>query len=72
MLGILGFLFMLPIALFGFLATIFWVWMLIDCALHESNDGNEKLIWVLIILFTHFIGALIYFLVRRINRRTSY
>lgn len=49
------------------LATIFWVWMLIDCATHERNS-TDKLIWILIILFTHVLGALIYFLVRRKGR----
>ena len=53
--------------LFGLLAlfaSIFWIWMLIDCALHERN-GTDKIIWILIILFTHLIGALIYFFVRK-------
>jgi prolipoprotein diacylglyceryltransferase len=49
------------------LATIFWIWMLIDCATHERNS-TDKLIWILIILFTHVLGALIYFLVRRKGR----
>ena len=53
--------------LLALLASIFWIWMLIDCALHERN-GTDKVIWVLIILFTHFIGALIYFFVRKQGR----
>ena len=57
-----GFLF---IALLG---SIFWIWMLIDCALKESSEGNDKIIWVAIILFTHLIGALIYFFARRPRR----
>lgn len=53
---------------FGLIGTIFWIWMLIDCATRESSEGNDKIIWILIILFTHFIGALIYFFARRPNR----
>lgn len=49
----------------GILGTLFWIWMLIDCAIHEPSGGNDKVIWILIIIFTHFIGALIYYLVRR-------
>ena len=56
---IMAFLFLLPLCLLG---TIFWIWMLVDCATKESNQSNDKIVWILIILFTHFIGALIYFL----------
>ena len=62
---ILALLFILPLCLLG---TIFWVWMLVDCATKESNQGSDKIVWILIILLTHFIGALIYFFVRRLRR----
>ncbi len=52
----------------GIIGTVFWLWMLIDCATKEPSSGNDKLIWILIILLTHLIGALIYFLVRRPKR----
>lgn len=45
-------------------ATVFWVWMMIECATKEPAQGNDKLIWILIIVFTHWIGALIYYFVR--------
>jgi hypothetical protein len=35
----------------GILGTVFWIWMLVDCATKERGEGNDKLIWVLIILF---------------------
>ena len=50
-------------------AFAFWIWMLIDCAMYEKSEGNDKIIWILIIIFTHFIGALIYFLIRRPQRK---
>ena len=52
----------------GLLGTAFWVWMLIDCALNEPTAGNDKLIWVLIILFAQVLGAILYLLVRRPQR----
>ena len=52
----------------GVLGTIFWIWMLVDCATKEPSEGNDKLIWILIIVFTHLLGALIYFFVRRPQR----
>jgi hypothetical protein len=50
-------------------ATVFWIWMLVDCLTNEPSEGNDKVIWVLVIIFTHGLGALLYFLVRRPRRR---
>nr|WP_245527585.1 PLD nuclease N-terminal domain-containing protein [Methanosalsum zhilinae] len=58
--------FFFAVFIFG---TIFWIWMLVDCALNEPSEGNDKLVWVVIIVFTHLIGALIYFLIRRPQRK---
>ncbi|MBN2110069.1 MAG: PLDc_N domain-containing protein [Methanosarcinaceae archaeon] len=52
----------------GLLGTIFWIWMLLDCAMKEPSEGNDKLIWVIIILFAHLPGALLYLLFRRPKR----
>jgi len=71
MLGIFGLLFALAAFCLAVLGTVFWIWMLVDCATKESSQGNEKLIWILIILFTHFLGALLYFLVRRPKRMSG-
>jgi hypothetical protein len=46
-------------------ATVFWIWMLVDCATNSRLTGNDKIIWVLIVLFLNWIGGLIYFLVIR-------
>jgi hypothetical protein len=61
----LGGLFFLVFAIGG---TIFWVIMIIECATKESSQGNTKVIWILIIVLTHWIGALIYYFVRRPQR----
>lgn len=53
---------------FGLPLTVFWVWSLVDCAMNESSTGNDKVVWIVIILFTHCLGASIYFFVRRPNR----
>jgi uncharacterized membrane protein YedE/YeeE len=42
----------------------FWIWMIVDCATNESSAGNNKLVWIIIIVFTHIIGAFIYYCVR--------
>jgi cytochrome c oxidase assembly factor CtaG len=59
--GILG----LIALVFVLLAFIFWIWMLIDCVQNERLASTEKIVWVLVILFLHGLGALIYFLVGR-------
>ena len=61
---ITGLIFLIFLAV-GILASVFWIWMLIDCATNKSLDGTLKIVWILVILFTHLIGALIYFFVGR-------
>ncbi len=52
----------------GLIGTALWIWMLIDCAMNEPGEGNDKIVWILVIIFTHWIGALIYLFVRRPRR----
>ncbi len=46
-------------------ATAFWVWMILDCLQNELSTGNDKVVWLLLLIFSHFVGTLIYFIVRR-------
>lgn len=66
---LLSLLFFLPLAV---LCAAFWIWMLVDCAVNEPSEGNEKIVWILVILFAHLLGALIYFLARRPQRKARY
>ncbi len=50
------------------LAFGFWLWMLADCATKESSEGNDKLVWTLIILFAWVFGAFIYWVYRQPQR----
>jgi sterol desaturase/sphingolipid hydroxylase (fatty acid hydroxylase superfamily) len=56
------------VILFGVAGTVFWIWALIDCATKEPNEWSGKVGWILIILLTHFLGALLYVLIRRPER----
>ena len=69
---LLPFLIFIPLMLLALALMVFWVWMLVDCATKEPSAGNEKIIWILVIIFTHWIGALIYFLVRRRQRKREF
>ena len=54
------------------LATFaFWIWMLVHAITNTGLTDIEKLIWVIVILFTHFIGAVIYFFVGRPKRKAA-
>ena len=56
-----------PFGIIGLLLSIFWIWMIVDCATNEVSTGNTKLIWILVIIFVPF-GSLIYFFVRKLKR----
>jgi hypothetical protein len=45
----------------GILAQGFWIWMLIDCIMNDP----DRFIWIWVILFLNFPGALIYFFARK-------
>ena len=51
--------------LVGVLLFVFWIWMLVDCIKNTRLSDTEKIVWVLVIIFLHFVGALIYMLVGR-------
>lgn len=50
------------------LLLAFYFFVLVDCAKNESEEGNTKVVWILIILFTAPLGGLIYYLIRRPER----
>lgn len=47
------------------LATVFWIWVLVDCIKNEPDSGNNKVLWVVVIALAGWIGALVYLLARR-------
>ena len=70
MLGSFGLPELLILLVFG-LGGLLWVWMLIEAATLEAAGSQDRLIWVLIIIFTHFLGAAVYFFVRRPARKAA-
>jgi len=52
-------------ALIGLAVFAFWIWMLIHAITNKGLRDTEKILWVLVIFFLHFIGALIYFFIGR-------
>jgi hypothetical protein len=52
----------------GVSLLVFWVWMLFDCLTRESREGSERLVWLLAIILTKFLGAGLYYFLR-VRRR---
>jgi hypothetical protein len=48
--------------LLGLALCVFWIWMLVSAILNKGLNGTEKVIWVLVIIFLHFLGAFLYLL----------
>lgn len=67
MVGLFEVFFMAGFGMICLLGTVFWIWMLIDCAKNEP-EGEDRVIWILIIALTHLIGAAIYYFARRRDR----
>tara|TARA_R110002095_G_scaffold28595_6_gene28499 strand:+ start:1691 stop:1915 length:225 start_codon:yes stop_codon:yes gene_type:complete len=50
------------------LQLVMWIWMLVDCLQNEPSTGNDKVIWVLLMVFLGIIGSLLYYFIRRPQR----
>jgi hypothetical protein len=54
------------ITLLGLALTAFWIWMLVDCAQAPEKPGsNDRVVWILVLVFTSWLGALIYYFAAR-------
>jgi hypothetical protein len=42
-------------------SIVFWTRMLVDCVSREFEHPDDKLIWVLILIFVNAFGAVIYY-----------
>jgi hypothetical protein len=58
--GIFMMLFLLALSIISF---VFWILMLIDSIKRNFKKSDEKMIWVIVIVLTGIIGALIYYFV---------
>ena len=39
----------------------FWIWMIVDCAKRRFRNENDKVAWILVVILTSWIGAIIYY-----------
>ena len=68
--GIIGIFMLMFLAIIGLLAFVFWIWMIIDAIQNKGLTDGEKIAWVLVVVFLHCIGALLYFLIGHPKRNT--
>jgi hypothetical protein len=68
--GIISLFFIVLFGTLALLATVFWIWMLIDAIQNKGLTDGEKVAWVLVVVFLHIIGALLYFFIGRSKRNT--
>ena len=57
----------IPLAIATF---VFWIWMLISAIQNKGITEGEKIAWVLVMVFVHFLGAILYFFVGHPKRHT--
>jgi Phospholipase_D-nuclease N-terminal len=53
---------------FYLIVTAFWIWVLVDCIRVPDDSmykAGNKVVWVVVIVFTYFIGAIVYLIVGR-------
>ena len=51
--------------LLGLASFVFWIVELVDVARREFRDPNTKLLWLLLVIFLHGLGAIIYYFAGR-------
>ena len=56
---------LLVFAIIGIAVLVFWIWALVDAIKNPRLTDNERLIWIIVILLTSWLGALIYLIVGR-------
>ena len=57
----------IPLAVASF---VFWIWMLISAIQNKGLTEGEKIAWVPVMVFVHFLGAILYFFVGHPKRKT--
>ena len=55
------------ILMFG--SFIFWIWALIDILRSDFNDSINKLIWLLVVFFLYALGALLYIIIGKNQKK---
>ena len=50
---------------------VFWLWMLIDCLKRDFKKDIEKIAWILVLIFLHILGTIVYYFVVKVNDKNK-
>ena len=59
-------------AVLAIAGVVLWVWALVDAIRNPALDDTMRIVWVLVILFTNLLGAIIYLLIGRSTQSRTY
>ena len=45
---------------------IFWLWMLVDCLKRDFKRDADKIVWIIVLIFLHLLGAIVYYFVVKV------
>ena len=57
--------FFLVFAVIGILGFVLWIWAVIDCTTNDYLPGNDKIVWILVVVLAGVVGAIIYYFIAR-------
>ncbi len=61
----MGLLCQIPMCIIGIASLAFTIWMIIDAAKRDESVLPGKIKWIILMVFTGWIGSLIYFFTRK-------
>jgi uncharacterized membrane protein len=64
-LGDIGFIGPIMILIFVALSLILLLWALIDILRSDFKDSVTKLVWIIVVIFVPFVGAILYLIMGR-------
>ena len=47
------------------LPTICWIWLLIDCIKRDKFRYGNKVMWIILLLFTNMLGMVVYYVLEK-------
>jgi hypothetical protein len=65
--GILMFFLVLAMIAFAIFLFVFWILMIIDCVTRKFKNDTDKIVWILVLILIHILGAVIYYFVVKRN-----
>ena len=51
-------------------AIVFWIWMLVSAIQNKGLTDTERIIWVLVVILLHLLGAVLYLFLGHPKRHT--